>query len=253
MYVALGQSSPARSWSPAARAARAVALAGRGDDSITARERAAIAWDVLPVVTVGELGTDGEPAAMSTGQAAQRAASRRDTQRGVDFSMFVERPGLGGLSARAGEALGSYVMPQDAAPAARGATRAAASSPQQPGAVLRAPTAAPELVRTSRRHGGGDLELPSWFEQAAKRMLAEPSTGISDSISLSELTLVNAAPSSQIAASSRTAPSAMPAPPPKASEAKDAHLDVETIANDVYRQILVIMDATRARNGEPYL
>jgi len=51
MYTALGHSAIARSWSPAARAARALALAGRGDESITAAERAQIAWSVLPLVS----------------------------------------------------------------------------------------------------------------------------------------------------------------------------------------------------------
>jgi hypothetical protein len=236
VYVALGQSTATRAMSPAARAARAVALAGHGEPTITARERAAIAWDVLPLAHLEE------PA--STGQAAQRAAQRRELEQ-----TFVAQPGLAALSARAGEALGSYVTPQPAAPVGQ--------APREHGAVLRAPSAAPELVRTGRvsgpRHGGGDLELPAWFEQAAKKMLSEPAAGIADGISLSELTLVTAAPSTHVAASTRTAPSAMPAPvATKAAEASQ-HLDIEKIANDVYRQILVIMDATRARNGEPYL
>jgi hypothetical protein len=254
MYIALGQSSAARSWSPAARAARAVALAGRGDETITARERAEIAWDVLPVVSVGELGSDGEPVAgtMSTGQAAQRAAQRR----GVDFSTFVDRPGLGALSARAGEALGSYVTPQAATPAPAAQAASSSSSSREPGAVLRAPTAAPELVRTGRpaaKYGGGDHELPGWFAEAAKKIMAEDRSGPAENISLSELTLVTSAPSTHIAASSRGAPSAMPTPSPKSPDGKEAKFDIEKIANDVYKEILVIMDATRARNGEPYL
>jgi trimeric autotransporter adhesin len=251
MYVALGQSSAARNWSPAARAARAVALAGRGDDTITARERAEIAWDVLPVVSVGELGADGEPAAMSTGQAAQRAAQRREAQRSTDFSAYVA-PGLGSLSSRAGEALGSYVTPQAAAPAA---SASQSSSTREPGAVMRVPTAAPELVRTGRsggKHGGGEHELPAWFAEAAKKMMLDDRSGPAENISLSELTLVTSAPSTHIAASSRGAPSTTPASP-KAPDAKEAKLDIEKIATDVYKEILVIMDATRARNGEPYL
>jgi hypothetical protein len=260
MYLALGQSPAARAWSPAARAARAVALAGRGDETITARERAEIAWNVLPVVSVGELGPDGEPATLSTGQAAERSQQRS----ALDLTTFVERPGLSTLSHRAGEALGSYVSPS-AAPAAASTSstsRGSLASRGEPGALVRPPTAAPELVQTGaasqrswQRHGGGDSELPAWFEEAAKKMLAaERGGGVADNISLSELTLITSAPSTQIAASTRSAPSAQPtSAATKGADNKAAELDVEKIANDVYRQILVIMDATRARNGEPFL
>jgi len=262
MYVALGQSSATRNWSPAARAARALALAGRGEETMSARERAEIAWDVLPVVAVGGLGPDGEAAAgsLSTGQVAQRTAQQRLMS--AELGHFVEqRPGLSTLSSRAGEALGSFVAPTLGQPAAASGSSSASSSSssssgpssRESGAMLRAPTSAPELVRTGQRHGGGDTELPAWFEKAAKKMFEMP-TGLSDNITLSELTLVQSAPSAHIAASTRAAPSAMPAAAPASQAAPAAgQLDIEKIANDVYRQILTIMDATRARNGEPYL
>ena len=66
MYVALGKSGTARSWSPAARAARALALAGRGDDTITAHERVQAAWDVLPVVAPVVFGDAGDTEAPGT-------------------------------------------------------------------------------------------------------------------------------------------------------------------------------------------
>ena len=63
LYVALSQSPAGAQWSPAARAARALALAGRGESSaVTARERAAAAWDVLPVV----FGADGGEASAAS-------------------------------------------------------------------------------------------------------------------------------------------------------------------------------------------
>ncbi len=254
MYVALGQSISTRAWSPAARAARALALAGRGDETISARERAEIAWDVLPVVSVGELAPDGERASMSTGQVAQRAASQRQL---AELSKFVEvRPGLSTLSSRAGEALGSFVAASATTPSsseAASSSSAATSTSREMGAVHRAPTAAPELVQTGPRFGGGDVELPAWFEQAAKKMF-EDRTGLAENIQLSELTLVQTAPAN-IAASTRGAPSAMPAAPaPQTSPAQaGGHVDVETLANDVYRQILMIMDVTRSRNGDPFL
>jgi hypothetical protein len=238
MYVALG-----RGGSPAARAARAIALAGRGEETISARERATLAWDVLPVVYAQQA---DEP--VSTGTAAARDARRR-----AEMREYVEgRPGLGTLSARAGEALGSYVAP--AAPTAAGTTTPAR---ERDGAMLRAPTAAQELVRTGRpsgRHGGGEVEIPPWFEAAARKMFEDKSGA--DGVSLAELTLVTAAPSTQIAASTRAAPSAVPARPAPSTQGntqQTPQIDIEKVANEVYRQILTLMEAARARNGEPYL
>jgi hypothetical protein len=306
LYVALSQTASGRSWSPAARAARALALAGRGDDTVmTARERAASAWDVLPVVypseglfpdaasdrtggaaaaaalmsssyvAPGEAGSFGGAGSRAMGGARsagpQSAGARMrggsgprdfasaDAGFGVDpdssaRSYVSVTPGLTGLSARAGDALGAYVAPV-AAPAApareRSADRASA------GAVLRAPTAAQEYVQTGRsggRFGGGEVEIPQWFEAAARKMFADK-TDSADGISLAELTLVTAAPASHIAASTRSAPSAAPPAPSGASgqTAGAQQIDVDKLANDIYRQILVMMDAARARNGEPYL
>jgi hypothetical protein len=77
---------------------------------------------------------------------------------------------------------------------------------------------------------------------------------VADSISIAELTYVTAAPSAQIAASSRSAPSAVPAAPaPAAAPATPADVNIEKLANDVYKEILAMMDIARARNGEPYL
>ncbi|HEU0032949.1 MAG TPA: hypothetical protein VFQ53_20095 [Kofleriaceae bacterium] len=295
LYVALGQSPAGRAWSPAARAARALALAGRGDDGapISAHERAMIAWDVLPVVyALDQAGatpgttTDDAAAAETidpiTGRPVARTRSfepsylrgpdamprgRTGRGRGVDGDDYVGddrsfvvdvRPGLGALSARAGEALGSYVTPT-AAPAPSTAS-SVTSTPRETGAVLRAPTASPELVQTGRpsgRYGGGEAEIPAWFEAAARKMFESQSSSPADGISLAELTLVQAAPSTQIAASTRTAPAAAPVTPSLGSqnESKNAgqKIDIEKVANEIYRQILIMMDAARARNGEPFL
>jgi hypothetical protein len=85
-------------------------------------------------------------------------------------------------------------------------------------------------------------------------MLDERSS-VSDGISLAELTLVMAAPPTQIAASTRDAGAAAPiAPAPSAAAgAEKQQVEIEKLANDVYREILVLMDIARARNGEPYL
>ncbi|MDQ3370034.1 MAG: hypothetical protein M3680_31850, partial [Myxococcota bacterium] len=269
--------SAGRSVSPAARAARALALAGRGEESVSARERAATVWDVLPVVYADAMSGD-EPTGASDGTGVPSIRSERGpagsfggrTFAGRDLVMpdgsmdggfAVERPGLGALSARAGEALGSYVTPHAptfaTSPSSSPGTSAAPH--REVGAVMRAPTAAQELVRTGRpsgRHGGGEVEIPSWFESAARKMLEERS-GASDGISLAELTLVTSAPSSHIAASSRTAPSAGPIAPGMNTGAAQSgaapQVDIEKVANEIYRHILVLMDVARARNGEPYL
>ena len=308
LYVALGQSPSGIHWSPAARAERALALAGRAEAGpVTARERAAAAWEVLPVVYGGALGeaaaaggttpatadatTGGGAAASASAAIAQAMAShvapswlsgprpaatagaRGARSRagagpgsrevvGADFGgaadlaqVHVTGPGLSSLASRAGEALGSYITP--AAPPA--APRERSSDLTSVGAVLRPPTAEPEYVQTGRsagRYGGGEVEIPPWFEAAARKMLAERTSG--DGISFAELTLVTSAPSSHIAASTRSAPSAAPPTPSPATAAQQAssaapQIDIEKLANEVYRNILVLMDVARARNGDPYL
>jgi len=125
------------------------------------------------------------------------------------------------------------------------------------GAVLRAPSAAPEYVRTGGRHGGGEVEIPSWFEAAARKMLAERS---GDGISMAELTLVTAAPASHVAAATIAPPSPAPtAPSASASSGQPGaggnapQIDVEKLAHDVYRDILLQMEIARARNGDSFL
>jgi hypothetical protein len=320
LYVALGQSPSGLHWSPAARAARALALAARGDEGAgSARARAASAWDVLPVVYGGDAAVAAQagaadptastqaalastasasanaaiaeamsthvapswlggprPAARGAGPGARGPGARGPGARGPgraggapgrDFvapqfgeigeggDAYVSGPGLSGLASRAGEALGSYIMP---------AQPPAAPRDRQPeltsvGAVLRAPTAAPEYVQTGRsagRYGGGEPEIPPWFEAAARKMLAERGDG--DGISLAELTLVTAAPASHVAASTRSAPSASPAAPSSAAASQQPNnpapqIDIEKLATEVYRNILVLMDVARARNGDPHL
>jgi hypothetical protein len=256
LYAALGSSASTKSWSPAARAARALALAGRGDESISARERATAAWDVLPMV----YGASGEEAeVLSTGDVASRSVRRREELRQLE--VYIDgRPGLGTLSSRAGEALGSYVAPSSggALRSAAGSSSSSGSSDREMGALLRAPSAAQELVQTGRpsgRHGGGEVEIPPWFEAAARKMLEDRSAA-SDGISLAELTLVQTAAPTAIAASSRGSGGHSQPMAPSTSNTAGAEkekLDIEKLANEVYREILQMMDMARARNGEPYL
>jgi hypothetical protein len=299
LYVALSQSPSGSTWSPAARAARALALVGRGEAAgLSARERAMTAWDVLPVVYAAAAGSEvsladltgtntddssmaaaGRAASMTyvAGRASTGAAASRRTPgsapsvddfvgtESFDESQIIDRPGLGALSARAGEALGSYVAPQaySDTSASVSSSSAPVRDPYQVGAVLRAPTIAPEFVQTGRptaRHGGGEQEIPAWFETAARKMFEQQGnlSSAADGISLSELTLISSTPSNQIAASTRGVPTASAPISPasgttKQGDAKTPQIDVEKLANEIYRHILVMMDAARARNGEPYL
>jgi hypothetical protein len=270
LYLALSQSTVGRGWSPAARAARALALAGRPEDgTLSARERAATAWDVLPVVFAGEARGDqdlgeafgGTSSGGRLGGATQPVAGRTRGAAGQPLVSVGRDGGTAtsgdasrGISSRAGEALGSYLTVSDERPAAP----TARSQPSTSSTVAsRAPSAAQEIVRPGRpsnRSGGGEVEIPAWFEQAARRMFDERSPG--EGISMAEMTLVTAAPAAQIAASTRGVPSASAPAAPSAGHAGqggEQKVDIEKVANDVYRAILALMDATRARNGEPYL
>jgi len=278
LYIALGQSAAGKDWSPAARAARALALAGRGDSdgaTASARERAAMAWDVLPIVYAAALEDELPSESMGMGVArAMRGAPEMTSlnsgrtiasraQRGVRTSFETPvvdgRPGLASLSARAGEALGSFVAPHVVASTT--APTASYSTPQN-GAMRRVPTAAQEMVQTGRpatgaRHGGGEVQIPAWFESAAKRMFADRSgSGPSDGISMAELTLVSSAPSRQIAADSVAPSHAAPHSPglhDPVDQKKHEPIDIESVADDVYKHIKTMMDGARARNGEPFL
>lgn len=281
LYIALSQSPSGRSWSPAARAARALALAGRSDDAPTsAYERAATAWDVLPVVYATDGMTVAEiEAATAAGtlpalaRAARRAHGLASPSSAPEMTSLagdvgrVDRPGLGPAISRAGEVLGSYVAPSTgelATAASRGEPVIREIYREVP-ISQRAPTAAAELVRTGQsyaRYGGGEVEIPAWFEAAAKKMFEEKTGAASSSVdggfSLAELTLVNAAPAAHIAASSKVPHAAAAGTPASAAagaspdKGKDA-VDVDQLATDLYQQILAMMDIARSRNGEPYL
>lgn len=145
------------------------------------------------------------------------------------------RPGLGALSARAGEALSSFVTasPSDApraqpADSGRGSWR-------------------------SGRFGGGEVEIPSWFESAARKMFEEQRDV--EGMSLAELTLIAAPPPTQIAAASRDTPAAAPARPAQSESKgeKGQKVDVEKVAREVYSAFMRIIESARMRNGEPYL
>jgi hypothetical protein len=298
LYLSLSQSAAGRELSPVGRAARALALSARSDDAaaMSPRERAALAWSVMPVIEGGPidpaiaavLGLDGEAAASaSAARAAQpwsmrapeltplaagfdasspesgpAAAGRQGYADELGFAVPTwagdSRPGLGALSSRAGEALTSYVQPpapiviQDQSSSS--SSSSSSSAPLSLTPAQRAPSVAPELVRPSAsrgRYGGGEVEIPSWFENAARKMLE--SRGAGDNISLAELTLVTSAPASHIAASTRgSPPSASSVPSASQVPAKPGMPDIEKLAQEVYTEFMDMMQSVRQRNnGEP--
>ncbi len=244
LYVALSESPAGRTMSPAARAARALALANRDEESptLSSRERAALAWQIYPVVLGGEVTGTG-----AAGGAGAEPASRAARGRGSlelpslavgDLRPGTEmRPGLGALSARAGEALTSFVTssPVDA------------PRPQASSDSGRSPS------WRSGRFGGGEVEIPTWFEAAARKMFEEQRDV--EGISLAELTLIASPPPQQLAASSRDTPAAAPSRP-AASESKGEKgqkVDIEKVAREVYKAFMDICRSTNERNGNPYL
>lgn len=252
--------------SPSVRAAQALALVHRsgvlaGNASLA--ERASLAWDAMPMLEVQkqlESAQGGFDLAALDALAASVAnatstvvipnAPRLASALAALQSMVA--PTMNGsagnnnsaapsASARAGDSLASLVT----------------SNTSSAGAVRRAPTAAGEMVRTGARRSG-EAEIPDWFEKAARKMFGEPSGTAADGLSMSDLTLINAAPPQQVAASTRgesVAPSAAPSVASATTEGGGGgtKIDVERTARDVYRAVLQIMEAARARNGEPYL
>lgn len=265
MYLALAKPDVRRdagSWSPAADAARALAFAGRIDSTTSAVERAQAAWGVLPLLALRPDRPDASDGGNMPHFADSSVRSRADISSGTAgrsaFGMPVvsgpsplapgsfeyppvayteRRPGLSQLSARAGEALTSYVTP----------VVVSAAATQE--AEARAAAAAAEIMRPGRsagRFGGGETEIPTWFEAAARKILAERGGG--DGLSLAELTLVNAAPGQQIAAATEgetpaVAPAALTAKP----EFSDA--DVQHLAESVLKTVKQMIEDANRRGG----
>lgn len=242
LYVALSESPAGRTMSPAARAARALALANRDEESpvLSSRERAALAWQIYPVVLGGEVtGTAGGATAEPTSRATRGRGSLDLPALAVgDLRPGTEmRPGLGALSARAGEALTSFVT----------ASPVDAPRPQASSDSGRSPS------WRSGRFGGGEVEIPTWFEAAARKMFEEQRDV--EGISLADLTLIASPPPQQLAASSRDTPAAAPSKP-AASESKGEKgqkVDIEKVAREVYKAFMDICRSTNERNGNPYL
>ena len=257
--------------SPSVRAAQALALVHRSGALATnasLAERASLAWDAMPMLEVqkhlesGQGGFDlaslealAASVADSTSTVVIPNAPRLASALAALQSMVA--PTINGsvsnndaastsASLRAGDSLASLVT----------SNVSSSSSASGAGAVRRAPTAAAEMVRTGTRRTG-ESEIPDWFEKAARKMFGEPSGTAADGLSMADLTLINSAAPQQVAASTRgetVAPSAAPSVASAATQGGGGEkIDIERTARDVYRAVLQIMEAARARNGEPYL
>lgn len=246
LYVALAETPSGRTMSPAARAARALALANRDEDAsaLSSRERAALAWQIYPVVLSGDAAASPEAREAQESRGESSSARGRSPLELPTLAAFERpgaemRPGLSPLSSRAGEALSSFVTTTPSQPE----QRSAPSSESRSGSSS----------WRSGRFGGGEVEIPEWFESAARKMFEE--RGDIEGMSLAELTLVASTPPAQIAASTREAPSAVP--PKQASPDgkgdKGQKVDIEKVAGEVYRAVMQLMESARMRNGEPYL
>ncbi|WP_045119106.1 hypothetical protein [Haliangium ochraceum] len=218
------------------------------------------------------------PEAVFSGAAA---AGRRSSagQGGNAQRLGSDRPELQSAVNRAGESLQAFVAPSAApqdAPAGRsGSAGGRASADYARGAVSRAPSAAQPMVQTGQKRAEtaamqqmirsaqqqratGDATVPSWFEEAARRMFDGGGAG-GDGITLAEMTLVTAAPVRQVAASPRSTSSGAAASSgsPAASdgsESQDAEptANVEQLAREVYAEICRMIAVARDRNGDTW-
>jgi hypothetical protein len=284
VYLSLGEDAETRPLAPSARAARALALTSRAasgsGDALPARARAAAAWAVLPVILTGGASSPAAATAAAAGETAARSG------RAPAPAMPLDDGGRPRSVTRAGEALGALVAPtlftdDRSAPASASASSSPAAAraesrrasgvstpfietaaPPRPASAPPPPPQAAPAPRPAPAAGppaAGSPEM-AWFVDAAKKYFgaAGPSTG---GLTLAEMTLVTAAPRTQIAASARTADRAVtqsasttsggdsskPGGPPVVGKP-----DVDKIAQEVFEQICRMMAVARERSGDPW-
>jgi hypothetical protein len=255
VYVALTRSVEGQSLSPAARAARAMSLVAASTPGLSPREAAAATWSMLPEVYRGGL------------DLVAPHDARGDRDGGAD--VIDARPGLAGLAARAGDSLGSFVSPSMgelrgvAAPDAPSSTSsAAANRAAAPVYVENAPAprptpspfAPPRPGRTFGQFGGGEPEVPAWFESAAQRMFASDGDR-GAGMNLAQMVLVTAMPQQQVAAATRGTSAGGGGGSPAQGQAKHAPAekpDVEQMAFEIYHEVMHLFDVARKRSGDPF-
>lgn len=261
VYIALARSPEGLSLSPSARAARAMAVvAGSDAGGLSPRARAAAVWSVMPQVFQGDLHMVAPSARGDAESPASAAPWIRPGQ-----------AGLAGLASRAGEALGSFVAPASAELATAGGRSQAPSLAERVDAPVYVDTARPEAGssgasasggsaasatarpgRTFSQFGGGEPEIPAWFEGAARKLLEDKSGA--GGMTLAELVLVTAMPEKQIAASPKGAASHGGGHGASKAHGKheDKTPDVAKLAAEVYAEVLKLIETARERSGDPY-
>lgn len=164
--------------------------------------------------------------------------------------------------AQAGETLQSLVAPSASGPHAQQAQSGPSSARRReapiaelvsPGASSRRQKAVTEAVLRA----SGVQSLPSWFEDAAKRLLAG---GGDDEMSFAELVLVSTAAPGAMAASEKSASGGGTASQADAAAGigtgetygAPPAPDVEVLAREVYELLLSMLDSARSRVGDPW-
>jgi len=260
-------------------AAGAVAGADNAWDAPVAAARAAYARDIDFTYTAGPGGDEAE--SIPSVRAARALAYAYAASSGT--APWVRAPSqLAGLSAPAatppapaqsdvvphdvGESLRSLVAPPPAVLAPGSVSTTFGGRPQQ--VTFPPPISAPssEVVRTGARQASApssgtasgyrptsDFDIPSWFEAAAKKMLAEQGHS-EDRFGLPELTLIGAAATSSVtrlAASEEGGSGASAAAAGGGGGGDQKKKDnIEEIAREVYSEIRRIMQAQRLRSGD---
>ncbi|MBK7198531.1 MAG: hypothetical protein IPH80_39285 [Myxococcales bacterium] len=261
VYIALTRSVEGQSLSPAARAARAMSLVASSTPGLSPREAAAATWSMLPDVYRGGL------------DLVAPHDARTDRDGAAD--MLDARPGLAGLAARAGESLGSFVSPSMAevrdvaasgfagsgesgsAGSSAAASRAASpvyveNAPARPSTP--SPFSAPRPGRAFGQFGGGEPEVPAWFESAAQRMFSSGDDR-GAGMNLAQMVLVTAMPQQQVAAATRGTSAGGGGGSPAQGAGKHAPAekpDVEQLAFEVYHEVMHLLDIARKRSGDPF-
>jgi len=286
VYLSLGEetvASDVRPLGPAARAARALALASRArspeDLPLSARARAAAAWAVLPAVMTGGVSA---PRAGAPGRAPRPAPTfSASYAAGGEGETATGAPRRPSGASRAGEALASLVAPSFFRGDDRGdgyapisGERARSSMPattptfvetgsrERPAPPPRseppprpaprpAPAASPEPSRK---------EFEAWFQSAAQKYFGEAPSA--SGLTIAEMTLVTSAPREQIAASEATAMhttgtqfmagAATGGAEGGGGPGGGAPPNIDKIAQDVYDQIVRMLAVARERSGDPW-
>jgi hypothetical protein len=247
IYLALTRDAATRRLPPAERAARALAVARRSSASrsLSARDRAAVAWSVLPTVLVGE----GEPPAAGDFDLAPEA---RDAGTGRAAAAFMPAIQASPPPPR------HYPAPTAAPPLVQtGPTREMLAAVAEGAArgERTAQAAMPAMQAMARGDG-----IPEWFAKAAAEIAATERGG-SQGISLAEMTLVAASPRSVVAASPRSgtgsSPSATSAHPSAggsagdgASDGQGKEEDLENMVHELAGMLRDYFEIQRMRNGD---